>query len=114
MYIIPNLFTAGKKPSKERAIWDYLLICNNIPSFDEFTILTYGHHKCILKIKESLLTEHDRPVLKKNVSSDKLFFLLLLLYHNIVLFCCLIFILLFDILVMVIWNMNFFEIVVEN
>ena len=31
------------KPSKESAIRDYLLNCNNIPSFEEFTILAYGH-----------------------------------------------------------------------
>ena len=27
------------KPSKESAIRDHLLICNNMPSFDKFTIL---------------------------------------------------------------------------
>ena len=43
--------TFGKvKPSKENAIRDHLLNCNNIPSFDEFTILAYGHHKYILNI----------------------------------------------------------------
>ena len=61
------------KPSKESAIRDHLLNCNNIPSFDEFTILTYGHHKYILEIKESLLIKRDRPVLNKNISSAKLF-----------------------------------------
>ena len=61
------------KPSKESAIRDYLLNCNNIPSFEEFTILAYGHHKYILEIKESLLIKRDRPVLNKNISSAKLF-----------------------------------------
>ena len=61
------------KPSKESAIRDYLLNCNNIPSFDEFTIMAYGHHKYILEIKESLLIKRDRPVLNKNISSAKLF-----------------------------------------
>ena len=61
------------KPSKESAICDHLLNYNNILSFDEFNILTYGHHKYILEIKESLLIKRDRPVLNKNISSAKLF-----------------------------------------
>ena len=65
------------KPSKESAIHDHLLNCNNIPSFDEFNILTYGHDKYLLEIKESLLTKRHRPVLNKNISSVKLF-----LFHN--------------------------------
>ena len=59
--------------SKESAICDDLLNFNNISSFDEFTIMAYGHHKYILEIKESLLIKHDRPVLNKNISSAKLF-----------------------------------------
>ena len=61
------------KPSKESVISDHLLICNSIPSFDEFTILAYGHHKYILEIKESLFIKRDRPALSKNISSAKLF-----------------------------------------
>ena len=69
-----SLLTFGKvKPSKESAIRDHLLNCNNIPSFDEFTILAYGYHKYILEIKESLLIKRNRPVLNKNISSAKLF-----------------------------------------
>ena len=50
------------KPSKERAIPDHFLNCNNIPSFDEFTILAYGHHKHILEIKKAcLLSVIDLP-----------------------------------------------------
>ena len=60
------------KPSKESAIRDHLLNCNNMPSFDEFTILAYGHHKYILEIKESLLIKRDKPILNKNISSAKL------------------------------------------
>ena len=61
------------KSSKESAIRDHLLNCNNIPSFDEFTILACGHHKYILEIKESMLIKRDRTVLYKNISSAKLF-----------------------------------------
>ena len=42
------------KPSKESAIRDHLLNCNNIPSFEEFTILTNRNNKFDLEIKESL------------------------------------------------------------
>ena len=61
------------EPSKESAIRHHLLNCNNIPSFDEFTIMACGHHKYILEIKESLLIKRDRPVLNKNINSAKLF-----------------------------------------
>ena len=61
------------KLSKESASRDHLLNCNNISSFDEFTISAYGHYKYILEINESLLIEPDRPVLNKNISSAKLF-----------------------------------------
>ena len=64
------------KPSKESTIRDHLLHCNNMPSFDEFTILAaHRNHKYILEIKESLLIKRDKPVLNKNISSAKLFFL---------------------------------------
>ena len=49
------------KPSRECAIRNHLLNCNNIPSFDEFAIWAYGCHKYILEIKESLLIKRDRP-----------------------------------------------------
>ena len=61
------------KPSKESAIRDHLLNCNNIPSFEEFTILASGNNKFVLEIKESLLIKRDRPILSKNISSAKLF-----------------------------------------
>ena len=61
------------EPPKESAIRDHLLNCNNIPSFDAFTILAYGHHKYILEIKESLLIQRNRTILNKNISSAKLF-----------------------------------------
>ena len=40
------------KPSKESVIRDHLLVCDNIESFEEFTILTYEHHKYIFKTKD--------------------------------------------------------------
>ena len=63
------------KPSKESAIRDHLLICNNVPSFDEFSILAHGNNRFVLEIKESLLIKQDKPVLNKNSSSARLFLL---------------------------------------
>ena len=66
--------TIGKiKLLKESAIRDHLLNCKNSPSFNKFTILAYGHHKYILKIKESLLIKGNNHVLNNNISSAKLF-----------------------------------------
>ena len=61
------------KPSKESAIRDHLLICNNVPTFDKFSILAHGNSRFVLEIKESLLIKQDKPVLNKNISSARLF-----------------------------------------
>ena len=74
---ISHLTFKKTKPSKEGAIRDHLLNCNNIPSFEGFTILTNGNDKFVLKIKESLLIKQDRSIINKNISSAKL-----LLFEN--------------------------------
>ena len=43
------------KLSMESTICNHLLNCNNIPSFEEFIILTNGNNKFDLEIKDSLL-----------------------------------------------------------
>ena len=55
------------------AIGDHLLICNNMPFFDESNILAYGHQIYILEIKESLLIKHNGLALHKDIRSGKLF-----------------------------------------
>ena len=40
------------KLSKESTICNHLFNCNNIPSFEEFIILTNGNNKFDLEIKE--------------------------------------------------------------
>ena len=72
VWISPLTFNKTK-PSKEIAIRDHLLNCNNTPPFEKFTILTNGNNKLVLEIKESLLINWDRPILSKNISSAKLF-----------------------------------------
>ena len=61
------------KPSKESAIRDHSLNCNNIPSFEEITILANKNSKFVLEIKERLLIKWDRHISNKNISSAKLF-----------------------------------------
>ena len=67
--ISPLIFTK-LKPLKESATCDHLLICSNIPSFDE---VAYGNRKYTLEVKESLLIKPARLVLNDNISSAKLF-----------------------------------------
>ena len=54
-------------------IHENLVNCNNIPSFEEFTILKNENNKFDLEIKETVLLKQDRPILNKNISSAKLF-----------------------------------------
>lgn len=44
---------------------DHLLTCNSNINFDDFTILTKNYYQFNLPIKESLLINHDNPVLNK-------------------------------------------------
>ena len=68
--ISPSTF---KKTKASIASRDHLLNCNNIPFFEEFTILTNVNNKFDLQIKENLLIKRERPILNKNISSAKLF-----------------------------------------
>ena len=53
------------KPSKAISIHVHLSQCDNNPSFHEFTILVHWNKKYLFKIKESLLTKRDQPVLNQ-------------------------------------------------
>ena len=68
--ISPSTFKKTKASSASR---DHFLNYNNIPFFEEFTILTNVNNKFDLQIKESLLIKRDRSILNKNISSAKLF-----------------------------------------
>ena len=61
---ISTLALRKTKPSKESPILNYLLNFNNVPSFEEFTILTNGNNKFVL---ESLLIKRDRPIFFKKI-----------------------------------------------
>ena len=63
------------KPSKESAIPDYFLNCNNILSFEQFTILANGNNKFVFEITERLLIKRDRPTSNKSLVLLNFFFL---------------------------------------
>ena len=54
------------KPSNNSAIYDHLLHCNFLPSFDNFSVLAHENKKYLLEIKESLLIMRDKPSLNRN------------------------------------------------
>ena len=56
-----------KKLTIIKTIRDHLLNCNNIPSFEEFTILTNENNTFVLEIKESLLIKQDGTILIKKI-----------------------------------------------
>ena len=61
------------KPSNDSAIFDHLLHCNFLPSFDNFSVLAYENKKYLLEIKESLLIMRDKPSLNRNINSAPLY-----------------------------------------
>ena len=60
------------KPSKEIAVHEHLLFCDNDPSFEEFSVLAQASSKFSLEIKESLLIKIDTPNLNRNTASVEL------------------------------------------
>ena len=57
-----SLLTFKKcKFSKESAVRDHLLFCDNDPSFEEFSVLGKASSEFYLEIKESLLIKRDTP-----------------------------------------------------
>ena len=57
------------KRSNKSSTRDHILLCNNNPSFDEFTILLHINRNYLLDIEESLLIKRNKPVLNKSISS---------------------------------------------
>ena len=59
-------------PSKESAVRDHLLFCDNYPSFEEFFVLAKASSKFSSEIMESLLIKRDTPNLNRNTASVEL------------------------------------------
>ena len=49
------------KSTKNSAVHDHMLICNNIVSFEDFSVLANGTNDFRIKLQESLLIHCDGP-----------------------------------------------------
>ena len=60
-----TLYNISKMSSKSSAVRDHVLICNNIVSFEDFSVLANGTNEFRIKLQESLLIHRDGPQLNK-------------------------------------------------
>ena len=60
-------------PSKHSTICDYLLHCNFLPSFENFSILAQENKRYLLEIKESLLIMGNKSSQNRNINSTPLY-----------------------------------------
>ena len=61
------------KPINIGFVCDYLLHCNYLPTFNNFSILAQKNKKFLLEIKESLVIIRYKPSLNRNISSAPLY-----------------------------------------
>ena len=54
---------------KSTAVEDYMLMCDQLVSFDDFKVLASSNFAFHLKIKECLLILRDQSILNKNAAS---------------------------------------------
>ena len=59
--------TKKKVKPKGSAVSDQLLLCNYLPSFENFSVLTKENRKFVFELKESLLIMRDKPSLNRNI-----------------------------------------------
>ena len=57
------------KSTKNSAVRDHMLVCNNIVSFEDFSVLANGTNDFRIKLQESLLIHRDGPQLNKTSES---------------------------------------------
>ena len=60
------------KSIKNSAVRDHMLVCNNIVSFEGFSVLANGANDFRIKLQESLLIHRDGPQLNKTSKSEPL------------------------------------------
>ena len=60
------------KSTKSSAVHDHMLVCNNIVSFEDFSVLANGTNDFRIKLQESLLIHRDGPQLNKTSESAPL------------------------------------------
>ena len=65
---------AGKniKSAKNSAVRDHMLVCNNIASLEDFSVLANGSNDFRIKSQQSLLIHRDEPQLNKTSESAPL------------------------------------------
>ena len=61
------------KSKKSTAVKDYMVMCVQPVSFDNFKVLASSNSEIHLKIKERLLISRDQPILNKNEASLSLY-----------------------------------------
>ena len=61
------------KGTLSTSVCDHMLECDHIVTWDDFKVLWRESNHCLLEIKESLFIKRDKPSLKKNIYSQKLF-----------------------------------------
>ena len=60
------------KSTKSSAVHDHMLVCNNIVSFEDFSVLANGTNDFRIKLQESLIIHRDGPQLNKAFGSAPL------------------------------------------
>ena len=72
-----RISTLTKKRVKPKcsAVSDHLLLCNDSPSFENFSVLTKQNKTFLLELKESLPIMRDKPSLNRNIRSAPLYLL---------------------------------------
>ena len=69
-----SLLTGKKlKSKKSTVVKDHMLFCDHVVSIDDFEILATSDSDFHVKVKESLLTSRDEPILNKNETSLPLY-----------------------------------------
>ena len=53
------------KPTKNSAVRDHTLVCNNVVSFEDFSVLANETNNFRIKLQESLLIHRDGPQLSQ-------------------------------------------------
>ena len=57
------------KSTKNSAVRDHMLVCNNTVSFEDFSVLANGTNDFRIKLQESLLIHRDGPQSNKTSES---------------------------------------------
>ena len=57
------------KSTKSSAVGDHMVVCNNIVSFEDFSVLANGTNRFRIKLQESLLIPRDGSHLNKTFES---------------------------------------------